>query len=170
MKEFRNTLSGYSSTEMAYSEIKELKKAHVNMWNKADICAVHFHAVFKTWPTFQELMSIVSFRRRRWSQSNFSENRNIQGNQSKDILSKIRGLRRNIVLASRRCRWRPRLLFSGRPTVPFININTDLMSTKIYVLFCAYESIGVLKALILATENELIKTKIKFTLFVEKFR
>ena len=55
------------------------------MWNKADICAVcsqmrlqllHFHAVFKTCPTFQELTSIVSFRRRLWSQRNFSGNRN----------------------------------------------------------------------------------------------
>ena len=34
---------------------------------------LHFHAVFKTWPTFQELASIVSFRRRRWSQRNFSK-------------------------------------------------------------------------------------------------
>ena len=49
------------------------QKVHVNMWNKADICAVlpqmrlkllHFHAVFKTWPTSQELTSIVSFRGR----------------------------------------------------------------------------------------------------------
>ena len=38
----------------------------------------------------QELTSIVSFRRRRWSQRNSSENRNVHGNQSKDILSKIR--------------------------------------------------------------------------------
>ena len=45
---------------------------------------LHFHAVFKTWPIFQELKSIVSFRRR-WSQRNFSENRNIQANQSKDL-------------------------------------------------------------------------------------
>ena len=29
---------------------------------------LHFHAVCKTWPTFQELMSIILFRRRRWSQ------------------------------------------------------------------------------------------------------
>ena len=42
---------------------------------------LHFHAVFKMWPTFQELTSIVSVRRRRWSQRNFSENRNILGNQ-----------------------------------------------------------------------------------------
>ena len=34
----------------------------------------------------QELTSIVSFRRRRWSQWNFSENRNTQGSQSKDML------------------------------------------------------------------------------------
>ena len=50
---------------------------------------LHFHGVFKTWPTFQELKSIVSFRRRRWSQRDFSVNRN------------IRALRRNIFLASR---------------------------------------------------------------------
>ena len=34
---------------------------------------LHFQAVFKTWPTFQELTSTFSFRRRRWSQRNFSE-------------------------------------------------------------------------------------------------
>ena len=40
----------------------------------------HFHAVFKTWPTFQELTCIISFRRRCWIQSiNFSDNKNIQG-------------------------------------------------------------------------------------------
>ena len=71
---------------------------------------LHFHAVFKTWPTFQELTPIVSFRRRRWSQRNFSENRNIHGNQSKDMLNKIRRLRRNIFLASRCWRCLPRLL------------------------------------------------------------
>ena len=27
---------------------------------------LHFHALFKTWPTFQELTSIVSFRRRKY--------------------------------------------------------------------------------------------------------
>ena len=154
MKEFRNTLSGYSSTEWLIVRSRSSKE-------RTRICEIKRTFV----PSIFTLSSKrgrhfnVSFRRR-WSQRNFSENRNIQSNQSKDILSKIRGLRRNIVLASRRCRWRPRLLFSGRPTVPFININTDLMSTKIYVLFCAYESIGVLKALILVTENELIKTKI----------
>ena len=47
---------------------------------------LHFHALFKTWLTFQELTSIVSLRRRCWSQENISENRNIQGNQSKDML------------------------------------------------------------------------------------
>ena len=71
--------------------------------NKADICGVrlqllHLHAVFKMWPTFQELTYIVSFRRRRWSQRNFSENRNIQGNQSKDMLNEGRGLGRNIYI------------------------------------------------------------------------
>ena len=71
------------------------QKAHVNMWNKADIRAVllscetstapfSHSSVFKTWPTFQELTSIVSFSKRRWSQRNFSENRNMQGNLSKD--------------------------------------------------------------------------------------
>ena len=36
-------------------------------------------------------MSIVSFRRKRWSLRNFSENRKIRGNQSKDKLTRIRG-------------------------------------------------------------------------------
>ena len=90
--------------------ICEIKLTFVPSCSQMRLQLLHFHAVFKTWPTFQELTSIVSFRRRRWSQSNFSENRNIQCNQSKDILSKIRGLRRNIFLASRRWRCRPRLL------------------------------------------------------------
>ena len=80
-------------------------KTHVNMRNtrKRTFCRPalkwDFHAVFKTWLT----SSIVLFRRR-WSQQNFSQNRNIQGNQSKDMLSEIRGLRRNRFLASRRCK------------------------------------------------------------------
>ena len=71
------------------------QKVHMNMWNKLTFvpsCSqmrlqlLHFHALFKTWLTFQELTSIVSLRRRCWSQENISENRNIQGNQSKDML------------------------------------------------------------------------------------
>ena len=38
------------------------------------------------WAAFPELISVVSFRRRHWSQRNFSENRNMQGNQSKDTV------------------------------------------------------------------------------------
>ena len=34
---------------------------------------LHLHTVFKTWPTFQELMSIILFRRRCWSQQNLSK-------------------------------------------------------------------------------------------------
>ena len=41
------------------------------------------HVVCKTWSIFQELTSIFSFRKRRWKQLKFSENRNKQGNQSK---------------------------------------------------------------------------------------
>ena len=73
----------------------------------------------------QELTSNVSFRKRRWSQRNFSENRKIQGNQSKDILSKTRGLRRNVFLASRRWCRRPRLL-----KVPNREKSGDLTKTR----------------------------------------
>ena len=74
---------------------------------------LHFHAIFKMWPTFQELTSIVSLRRRCLSQRFLSENRNIQGNQSNilsKVLSKMQGLRINIFLASRRWHCHPRLL------------------------------------------------------------
>ena len=76
--------------------ICEIKMTFVPSCSQMRLQLLHFHTVFKTWPTFQELTSIVSFRRRRWSQRNFSENRNIQGNQSKDMLSRIGGLWRNI--------------------------------------------------------------------------
>ena len=89
--------------------ICEIKLTFVPSWSQMRLQLLHFHAVFKTWPTFQELTSIVSFRRRRWSQRNFSENRNIHGNQSKDVLKERRRLLgRNNVLASRRWRCRPR--------------------------------------------------------------
>ena len=95
------------------------QKAHVNMWNKADICAVLLSNETSTAPfphclqnvTDISRTSIASFRRRRWSQQNFTKNRNIQGNQSKDVLnSKIWGLWINIFLASRCWCWRPHLL------------------------------------------------------------
>ena len=73
------------------------------MWNIAHICAVLLSNALKTSKApfphcLQNVANIsrtnvhVSFRNRRWSQSNFSENRNIQGNQRKDMLNKIRGL------------------------------------------------------------------------------
>ena len=94
---------------------------------------LHFHVVFKTWPTFQELTSIVSFRRRRWSQRNFSENRNIPGNQSKDMLnSKIRII---IFLASRCWRCRPRLF-------------KFLMETSVMLLFSNETKPGLLPLLV----------------------
>ena len=98
------------------------QKAHVNMWNKADIRAVllscetsllYFHVVCKTWSIFQQLSSIFSFRKRRWRQLNFSENRNKQCNQSKYMLRKTQGLCRNIFTACRRRR--PRLFFLFLP-------------------------------------------------------
>ena len=48
---------------------------------------LHFHVVFKTWPSSEELTSIVSFRRRHW---NFGKNRNMKGNQSKYILNLVK--------------------------------------------------------------------------------
>ena len=47
--------------------ICEIKLAIVPSWAQMRLQLLHFHAVFKTWPTFQELTSNVSFRRRRWS-------------------------------------------------------------------------------------------------------
>ena len=52
-------------------------------------------------------------QRNRWAQQNLSENRNLQGNQSKDMVNeqiKTRGLRINVFLAFQRWRCRPCLL------------------------------------------------------------
>ena len=82
------------------------QKAHMNMWNKADICAcsqvrlqlLHFHAVFKKWQTFQELTSIVSFRRKSWSQRNFRERETYRITKVKMCLVKYEDYGRNIFL------------------------------------------------------------------------
>ena len=52
--------------------ICKIKLTFVPSCSQMRLQLLHFHIVFKTWPTFQELTSIVSFRRR-WSQWNFSE-------------------------------------------------------------------------------------------------
>ena len=92
------------------------QKVHVNMWNKRTFvpsCSrvrrqlLHFHVVCKTWSIFQQLSSIFSFRKTRWRQWNFSENRNQQCNQSKYMLRRTQGLCRNMFIAWRRRR--PRL-------------------------------------------------------------
>ena len=70
---------------------------------------LHFHVVCKTWSIFQQLSSIFSFRKTRWRQLNFSENRNKQCNQGKCMLKNPQGLCRNIFTACR-CR-RPRRFF-----------------------------------------------------------
>ena len=91
--------------------ITEDKKHTWIMWNKSDIRAIllscetsiaPFHVVCKTWSIFQQLSSIFSFRKRRWRQLNFSENRNKQSrlyNQSNYMLKKNQGLCRNIFTA-----------------------------------------------------------------------
>ena len=75
------------------------QKVHVNIWNKTNIHAIllsqrrqlhHFHVVIKTWSIFQQLSSIFSFRKTRWRQLNFSENRNKHCNQSKYMLKNTR--------------------------------------------------------------------------------
>ena len=63
--------------------ISEIKLTFVLSSSQMRLQLLHFHAVFKMLLTFQELTSIISFRRRRWSQRNFSENWNIQDNQIK---------------------------------------------------------------------------------------
>ena len=60
------------------ARICEIKLTLVPSCSQMRLQLLHFNAIYKTWPTFQELMFIVSFRRRRWSQRNFSEKRNIQ--------------------------------------------------------------------------------------------
>ena len=87
----KKTLSSYLSGLLQVKQLNEksvceIKLTFVPSCSQMRLQLLHFHAVFKTWPTFQELTSIVSFRKRRWSQRNFSENRNKQGNQSKDML------------------------------------------------------------------------------------
>ena len=52
----------------------------------------------------------IRFWRRRWNQRNFSENWNKLCNERKDMLSKIRGLRRHICTSCRYCHCRSRSL------------------------------------------------------------
>ena len=75
------------------------QKAHVNMWNKADICAVLLSNETSTDPfprCLQNVADISGTNIHRFVQeetlgsTNFSENRNIPGNQMKDMLNKIR--------------------------------------------------------------------------------
>ena len=40
----------------------EIQPTFVPSCSQMRLQLLHFHAVFKTWPTFQELMSIVLFR------------------------------------------------------------------------------------------------------------
>ena len=98
----------------------EIKVTFVPSCSQMRLQLLHFHTVFKTWSTCQELTSVVAFRRRRWSQQNFSKNRNIHGKQSKYMLRKIWGSRRNISLASRCCRCHP---LKDRPYSKHSNIS-----------------------------------------------
>ena len=85
------------------------QRAHVNMWNKADICAILLSNETSTAPFARCLQNVADISRtnvHRFVQketlesTEFQRKRNIQGNQSKDMFSKIRGLRRNIFFAS----------------------------------------------------------------------
>ena len=74
------------------------QKAHVNMWNKADIRAVLLSCETSIAPCPRCLQNVVnistiivgfSFRKRRWKQLKpFSENRNKEWNQSNTCLEK----------------------------------------------------------------------------------
>ena len=111
------------------------QKAHVNMWNKADICAVLRSNETAPFPRplskrgrySKNRTSVVSFQFRDTGVNRIQRNdgdvtcsyisvhSNIRGNQSRaDMLNKIRELRRNIFLAFRRWRCRPRLLPTKR--------------------------------------------------------
>ena len=74
------------TADKKHTWICEIRLTFVPSYSQMRLQLLHFHAVFKMWATFPELISVVSFRRRHWSQWNFSENRNMQGNQSKDTV------------------------------------------------------------------------------------
>ena len=78
--------------------IAEIKLAFAPSCSRMRRQLLRFQAVCKTWSVFQELTSIFSFRKRRWRQLKFSENRNKQCNQSKYLLRKTQGLCRNMFL------------------------------------------------------------------------
>ena len=124
------------------------QKAHVNMWNKADICAILLSNETSTAPFRCCLQNVADISRtniHRFVQEetlNFSKNRNIQGNQSKDILSKIQALWRNIFLASRRWCCCPHLLkvpsTARQPGLPVLN--TVVLYTKLEWVICIWRN------------------------------
>ena len=65
--------------------MSEIKQTFVPSCSQLRLQLLHFHAVFNTWPTFQGLMSIFMSGKRRWSQKNFSENRQIKHMLKKDM-------------------------------------------------------------------------------------
>ena len=65
--------------------ICEIKLTFVPSCSRVRRQLLHFHVVCKTWSIFQQLSSIFSFRKRRWRQLKFSENRNKQWNQRKYV-------------------------------------------------------------------------------------
>ena len=64
--------------------MSEIKLTFVPSCSQLRLQLLHFHAVFKTWPTFQGLTSIFMFGKRCWSQQNFSKNRQIKDMLKKD--------------------------------------------------------------------------------------
>ena len=90
--------------------IREIKRIFMPSCSRVRRQLLHFHVVCKTWSIFQELSSIFLFRKRRWKQLNFSENRNKHCNQSKYMLRKTEGSCRNIFTACWLCCHRRRLL------------------------------------------------------------
>ena len=90
--------------------MSEIKLTFVPSCSRVRRQLLHFHVISKTWPIFQQLSSIFSFRKRRWKQLKFSENRNKHCNQRKYMLRKTQGLCRNIFTACRLCRRRLQLL------------------------------------------------------------
>ena len=83
------------------------QKAHVNMCNKADIRAVLLSNETSTAPFPRCLQNAADIsrtnvlrfvQRETLGSTEFQRKRSIHGNQSKDVLSKTRGLRRNGVV------------------------------------------------------------------------
>ena len=75
----------YTRQKAHVNTVCEMKRTFVPSRSRVRRQWLYFHVVCKTWSILKKLSSIFSFRKTRWRQLTFSENRNKQCNQSKFI-------------------------------------------------------------------------------------